>query len=372
MKIGFDAKRLFLNYTGLGNYSRTVVRDLQKYFPEHEYHLYTTKALRNTDTEHFFDKSKFTIHENHSFFNSFWRSVSIVKDLERDNIEIYHGLSAELPLGIKKSKVKSVVTIHDLIFKHFKSDYKLIDRTIYDFKSKYACEAADKIISISDFTKKDISKSYKINEEKISVVYLQINDRFLTKYGQEQLLEVKNKFDLSERFFLYVGSVIGRKNLKLVIKAMAKIESNTRMPLVVVGSGKKYLEEVKKMIADYGLDRDVFFLKNVSNDDLPKIYQLSHFFVFPSLYEGFGLPVLEAIQSKKQVIVAEDTSLVEVVGNCGVILPQNDVSRLSDAIVEKSKQPAAKPMDCQEHLKQFDDKTLSYKIMDIYKNLKSS
>ena len=366
MKIGFDAKRLFLNYTGLGNYSRNIVKNLQKYYPEHEYHLYTTKALRNPDTEYFFDKAKFIIHENKSAFNFYWRSVSIIKDLEKDKIDVFHGLSAELPIGIKRSNIKSVVTIHDLIFKHFKQDYNPVDRMIYDFKSGYACRNAAKVIAISEFTKKDILKAYNIGEDKIEVVYLPLDNKFSKKASQNELEKVKYEFNLPDKFFLYVGSVIGRKNLKSVVKAMSIIEPKWRIPLVVVGSGKKYLEEVKAMITNDGLEDDILFLKNISNEDLPKIYQLAEFFVFPSLYEGFGLPVLEAIQGGKSVIVSQDTSLEEVAGNCGIVLPQNDVISLAKSIKEKSTL-SNELGDCDKHLKKFDPEVIAKKIMEVYK-----
>ncbi len=368
MKIGFDAKRLFLNYTGLGNYSRAIVKDLQKYYPEHEYHLYTTKVLKNTDTEAFFNQSKFVIHENSSLLNSYWRSRTIVRDLERDGIDVFHGLSAELPIGIKSSRVKSVVTIHDLIFRYYKSDYNVVDRFIYNFKSKYACNNADKIVSISDFTKNDIVNSYGINDEKIVVVYLQISDRFTMRADEDKLKIVKRKFDLPNRFFLYVGSVIGRKNLKLVLKAMFNIDKKSRIPLVVVGSGKKYMEEVKQLVRDRGLVDSIIFLKDIDNEALPIIYQLAEFFVFPSLYEGFGLPVLEAIQSGKKCIVSEETSLVEVVGDCGLVLKQNDIEAMKNAIEAMIQSPAG-IIDCTKHLAKFDPELISSKIMGIYKSL---
>ncbi|HHH52955.1 MAG TPA: glycosyltransferase family 1 protein, partial [Bacteroidetes bacterium] len=163
MRIGFDAKRLFLNYTGLGNYSRTLVSNLQRFYPQHEYHLYTTKTTRNKDTEEFFDTSKYTIHECHYSLKSYWRSYSIVENLKNDGIDIYHGLSAEIPFGIDKSGIKTVVTIHDLIFKFFKKDYTLIDRMLYNMKTKYACNHADKIIAISKRTKDDILSIYGID-----------------------------------------------------------------------------------------------------------------------------------------------------------------------------------------------------------------
>jgi len=372
MKIGFDAKRLFQNYTGLGNYGRIVVRDLQKYFPEHEYHLYTPKAQRNSDTELFFDKSKFTIHESKAKFKSYWRSFSIIDDLKRDGIELYHGLSAELPFGIKNSGINSVVTIHDLIFKYFPTDYKFIDRLIYDYKSKYACVNANKIISISDYTVRDIQKAYEINKDKVSVVYLPVDSRFSNEVSKKLETEIRIKFELPDKYFLYVGSVIGRKNLKCVINAMSLIERSKLIPLVIVGSGKKYMDEVKELISKNGLDNYVVFLKYISNEDLPIIYRLSSFFVFPSIYEGFGLPVLEAIQSGRSVIVSDKTSLVEVTGNCGAVLPQNNVDSWAKEILNKLESSFSSydfVEGCKNHLKKFNSKELASKMMRIYKSI---
>ena len=343
--------------------------DLQKYFPQHEYHLYTPKVLRNKDTELFFNESKFIIHESKSKIKSFWRSYSIVNDLKMDKIEIYHGLSAELPFGIKKSGIKSVVTIHDLIFKFFPSDYKYLDRIIYEFKTKFACNIADQIISISEYTSRDIVNSYGIDDNKINVIYLPLSDRFSKEYKIKELEGIRNKFNLPSKFFLYVGSVNGRKNLKLIINSFSIIDEKQRIPLVVVGNGKKYMNEVKNLIQEKELINYVIFLNNISNEDLPKIYRLSKFFVFPSVYEGFGLPVLEAIQSGTPVIVSDDTSLVEVAGDCGVVLPKNKVSHWAESIkamsIENTKIKGFKE-NCTLHLKQFDPKVKSIMIMDVY------
>jgi len=366
MKIGFDAKRLFLNYTGLGNYSRTLVSNLQKYFPEHQYFLYTTKAVRNKDTEQFFDSSKFTIRESNSFFKSYWRSVSIINDLKKDNIDLYHGLSAELPFGIQKTGIKSIVTIHDLIFKFVKEDYKLLDRIIYNFKTKTACNRADKIITISQFTKKDLIRIYKLKPEKISVIYLPVSGNYTKSYPVDELIDIKNKFNLPERFFLYVGSIIQRKNLKIVIEAMDKTNKNELIPLVIVGNGKKHLTEIKELIKTYSLKDKVIFLNNIINQDLPKIYQLSEFCVFPSYYEGFGIPALEAIQSGKHVLVSQNTSLEEVVGNCGDILPHNNIDIWAETIEKMISINKNDKQNCSKYLQNFAPYHISKKIINTY------
>ena len=371
MKIGFDAKRLFMNYTGLGNYSRILVSNLQKYFPDNQYFLYTPKAIRNKDTEQFFDSSKFTIRENNAIFSSYWRSFSIVKDLKKDNIDVFHGLSAELPFGIHRSGIKSVVTIHDLIFKFVKEDYKLPDRIIYDLKTGYACKRADKIFTISQFTKKDLIRIYEVNPENISVIYLPVSGIFTKKYSADDLIDTKNKFNLPDRFFLYVGSVIKRKNLRIIIEAMRTIDHEELIPLVVVGNGKKYLNEIRQLVKKYSLDNKVIFLKDINNQDLPKIYQLSDFFVFPSYYEGFGLPVLEAIQSGKPVLASDNTSLVEVADNCGYFQAFDNIDAWAGSIKKMIYEDTFPDFEKNRnnHLQKFEPETITTEVMKEYENL---
>ena len=372
MNIAFDAKRLFLNYTGLGNYSRSLVYNMQRFFPHHTYHLYTPQIVRNKDTEKFFDESKFIIHTPGKKPKVLWRSFGIKKDLLRDNIDIFHGLSAEIPYGLDKTGIKTVVTIHDLIFKFFKKDYPFIDRRIYDIKTKYACRHADHIISISRHTTGDIMKSYAIGEEKISTVYLPLNPDFEKEYTFEELDAVKNKFNLPDSYFLYVGSITGRKNLALIIEALSMLDKNDYLPLVVVGKGKKYFTKIKYMIRELKLADKVIFLDNVNNSELPAIYHLSHFVVFPSKYEGFGIPVLEALQSNKPVLVSAGTSLEEVAGACGVVLNHNNAGQWAEKIKEYSHKKFDGRLikeQCRRHLMNFEPSLLSKKIMDIYLTL---
>ena len=157
LTIGFDGKRAAHNYTGLGNYSRYIIRILSEYFPVNKYKVYSTQAIRSRQ-----DDSAWQNHPSVSFaqpkqkrFKSLWRSYGIIKDLKRDGIDIYHGLSNEIPFGIQKSGIRSVVTIHDLIFLRFPEYYPAFDRKMYQLKFRYACKKADKIIAIDVSQKPD-------------------------------------------------------------------------------------------------------------------------------------------------------------------------------------------------------------------------
>src|SRR5690554_1012496 len=157
MKIGFDAKRYFHNNTGLGNYSRDLVRILSGYYPENTYYLYNTKPNIERsvliNTKHTIERLPSSFFAKK--FKSIWRMAGIKKQLKKDGIHIYHGLSGEIPINLP-DKIKSVVTIHDLIFMRYPHLYSFFDRKIHFWKFKYAAKHADYVIAISEQTKKDI------------------------------------------------------------------------------------------------------------------------------------------------------------------------------------------------------------------------
>src|ERR1051325_4033137 len=195
MNIGFDAKRAFLNASGLGIYSRTVIKALVNTFPQHNYSLFTPKKSKSLFSE-FISKHKNAsiilpkgiINEN---LSSRWRSYGITKQLTGS--DVYHGLSNELPFNINKYKGKKIVTIHDLIFLRHPKLYPLIDRKIYNKKFRSACELADTIIAVSEQTKKDIIESYKIKPKKIEVVYQSCDDVFYKERSSEEVNKIKAK-----------------------------------------------------------------------------------------------------------------------------------------------------------------------------------
>ncbi len=186
MNIGFDAKRAFHNSTGLGHYSRTLIRSLADCYPEHQYYLFNPKpsSLFSFPEKNIQEVRPASFINN--IFSSVWRSSWVKNDLKKYKIDIYHGLSHEIPVGIQKTGIKSVVTIHDLIHERHPEQYNAIDVKIYNKKFRYACANADKIIAISEQTKKDIIEFYKTPEEKITVCYQSCNPAFSTAVSETE------------------------------------------------------------------------------------------------------------------------------------------------------------------------------------------
>ena len=197
MKIVFDAKRFFHNTSGLGNYSRDLVRILAQYFPENEYILLNkNKSERGSDilessNVHFVETSK----------GKMSRQFKMGKDAQKQNADIFHGLSGELPLKWDKKPIKKIVTIHDLIFERYPQYYSFFDRKIHFWKFRKAANSADKIIAISEQTKRDIIQFLKVPESKIEVIYQGCHKAFKEQQSEEFIQKTKEKYSLPENSF---------------------------------------------------------------------------------------------------------------------------------------------------------------------------
>lgn len=325
MKIGYDAKRLFHNTTGLGNFSRDLIQILNRYYPENEYHLFNPKpkkidrlAIDNkTIFEHlpiqFVDKK----------LSSLWRSKKCIKDLKREGIDIFHGLSAEIPVGIEKTTIKSIVSIHDLIFLRYPQFYKKIDVAIYTKKTKNALKNADLIVAISEQTKQDIIHFFNTDPKKIKVIYQGCHKAFKERATLETVNQIKKKYQLPEKFILNVGTIESRKNLISIIEAIKE----TDISLVVIGRKTPYYEKVASLIDQEGLKNQVYFLQGLSIEELACVYQLATIFVYPSLFEGFGIPIIEALYSQTPVITSKDGCFNEAAGPHSIFIdPKNYIA----------------------------------------------
>jgi glycosyltransferase involved in cell wall biosynthesis len=365
MKIGFDAKRAFSNKSGLGNYSRDVISSLIDHYPENEYFLFTP----NPNTELLEKKYRNNIiYPQKKATASYWRSMTMSNDIEANKIDIFHGLSNELPLNIKHIKAKKVVTIHDLIFLKFPKLYKLIDRKIYDFKFKRACQNADKIIAISNQTKEDIIHYYKIPESKIEVIYQTCNQIFKQQFDNEIKEKTKIKFQLPQNFVLNVGTIEKRKNVLNVIKAIHNVD----ISLIIIGKETEYAKEVKSYIYKNELQDKVKILNNVNTQELACIYQLSKIFIYPSIYEGFGIPILEAFFSGVPVITGNAGATAEAGGEAAIKINPLDYKMLEKQIIyllENNNVREELISKGFERAKLFEKETVAKNIINLYKKL---
>ncbi len=327
MKIGFDAKRAFLNASGLGNYSRNTLNALHQYYPENQQILFTPE-IKN---EFFKNQNQFEVvsPQNPLFriYSSVWRNFMVSRELKTRNIEIFHGLSNELPNGIHKTDVPSVVTIHDLIFIRFPEFYKTIDRKIYFNKVKYACSSAQKIIAISEQTKEDIIRFFNVDSNKIEVVYQSVAPVFFESKNSENL---RSKYNLKEHFILSVGTHEPRKNQLSVLKAI--VAEKFDIQVVFVGKQTSYTKKMTRFITENKMGNRVLFLRNISDSELAGLYKMASLSVYISFFEGFGLPVIESMASGCPVITSNVSCLPETAGGAAILCTPNDVDELGSQI----------------------------------------
>lgn len=364
MKIAFDAKRFFHNTSGLGNYSRDLVRILSEYEPENEYLLLNkNKSERGKDIlerpdVHFIETSK----------GNFSRQLKMGKDAQKQGADIFHGLSGELPLKWDPKPIKKVVTIHDLIFVRYPQYYSFFDRKIHFWKFKKAADTADKIIAISEQTKRDIIQFLKVPETKIEVIYQGCHHAFKEQQSHELMQAVKEKFKLPERFVLNVGTIEDRKNLLNVVKAI----NGTEIPLVVVGRKTKYYQKIESFLKKNKMEKQVLFLEGVSMDELACLYKLADIFVYPSFFEGFGIPVIEALFSKTVVVTSNTSCLPEAGGKDSVYVnPDNDLDIRAKLkfLWENESERKRREEKGFEFVQKFNDEPIAKELINFYQKI---
>ena len=386
MNIGFDAKRAAQNRTGLGNYSRFVIRILSEKFAGNQYHLYTPKPHRMPYLQEIPTLKHLFLHFPPqgiwSRLRSLWRVWGITKDIQKDGIHIFHGLSNELPLNIgtpeqRKMKAggkgcKYIVTVHDLIFIHTPQYYHWIDRQIYNFKFRRACRCADRVIAVSEYTKQEIMHYYHTPESKIDVVYQGCDPVFSQKIEEGKLQEVKARYQLPNKFVLYVGSIEERKNLMLVAKAMAKLNRRAAIHVVAVGRRTAYVDKIQDFLKAQGIEHLFHFYHQVPYADLPSFYKWASTFAYPSRIEGFGIPLLEAISSGVPAIGCTGSCLEEAGGPNSIYVNPDDAQGMADAILRTCTDEDLRQHMISEGKKyalNFSDEKLSHDLMKVYENL---
>ena len=374
LKIGFDAKRLFHNRTGLGNYSRDVVRGIQKSFPKVHITLFSPSVSQHNFVVDILENKSTSIvsAKVSKWFFGIWRTFLLPKIIKENRIDVYHGLSHEIPRFRRISEVKYVVTVHDLIFLRYPENYPFLDRVFYQWKLKHACSKADKIVAISEQTKKDLIHFYTVPATKIEVVYQSCAEQFKSDKSNENWSDVRSKYSLPLEFILNVGTIEKRKNLVLLLQA--NHQAKKQLPIVVIGKKKKYFQEVEQWISKNSPRFKILFLEGVNLDELVSIYQQASLFVYPSVFEGFGIPIVEALYSKVPVIAAKGSCLEEAGGPHSVYVDPTNSAALAIQIDELLLDETKRQTMIEEGVRyasNFTNETQAKALMNIYQELKA-
>ncbi len=376
MRIGYDAKRLYNNFTGLGNYSRFIVDGIHRSFPEEEIYLFTPSVKNHPEIKIYQnDSSLTTILPSRTLqqlkLGSYWRSFQVKNEAKKHQLDVFHGLSQELPKKIS-SATKSVVTVHDLIFIRYPQFYQPVDRWIYTQKIKHACKEADVIVAISEQTKNDLIEFLNVPAEKINVVYQGCHPNFKRTFSKEELKQVRQKYQLPEKFLLNVGTIEPRKNALSILKALNEWKDATSIPLVILGRPTHYLNELNKYAQQNNLTNRIQYIHKASFIDLPAIYQLSEVFIYPSLFEGFGIPLVEAIACHTPVITSTGSCFSEAAGPASLYVSPNHTSGLANAIEHVLNDESVRQKmisKSAEFIQKFESSVIAKNMMNVYRSI---
>lgn len=339
MLIGFDGKRAVKNMTGLGNYSRLVIEEMARRYSDDRFYLYTPELtsrqrenprlapLLNLENVEF----RFPFGLGPLSRGALWRSLGISRHFRPDGLDLYHGLSNELPLNILSAGVPSVVTIHDLIYLRLPQCYSAPDRFLYNYKYGRSARNATRVIAISQCTKRDLVELQGVDESKIDVVYQGCDPSFRKVWKDDRLEDLRNRYGLPSRFLLQVGTIEMRKNLELSVRSLSAIDPAVN--LVVVGRDRLgYKQKVVRIAEQLGVASRLIFLESLPFADLPGLNQAAEVVLYPSRYEGFGIPVIEALESRTPVVAATGSCLEEAGGGGALYVDPDDAAGMALAV----------------------------------------
>lgn len=318
MKIGIDTQTTLGRKTGFGFYVSNLVENLEKIDKKNDY------LFIKPETEQDFSTPKRWV----------WDQITMPKIARQNQVDILHQPCFSTPV-LYRGKV--VVTIHDLISVFFGHNIRFWSRLFFGRWMPFTYRFADHLIAVSEHTKRDAIRVLGIPEDKITVIHEAADERYQVIDDEEQIAHVRSKYKLGDQpFILHVGTLEPRKNLSFLVRAfaLARKEHGIQAKLVITGKKGWYYEGLFKLVDELKLQKEVIFTGYVDGEDIPALYNAAKLFAFPSLYEGFGLPPLEAMASGTPVISSNTSSMPEVVGDAGILLAPEDESSWARAITE--------------------------------------
>jgi glycosyltransferase involved in cell wall biosynthesis len=244
-------------------------------------------------------------------------------------VDLFHGPDFTLPP--LRARTKAIVTVHDLSYLRLPNCFKPALLNYLVDNVPRAVSRADWVLADSMSTRRDVIELLKVPEDKVSVLYPGVESRFRPITDARTLADIRQKYGLPERYILSVGTIQPRKNYERLVQAFSMLEAQDASLVIVGGKGWLY-ERLFQQVQDLELRDRVCFAGYVKDVDLPVVYNLAYAFVFPSLYEGFGIPPLEAMACGVPVIAADNSSLPEVVGDAGLLIDAQDTEALAHAL----------------------------------------
>lgn len=360
MRIAVDANPMFLTRSGIGHYTYHLVKQLTRIDHENEYFFYNT-ATRQRRLE------DLKLSEN-AHVVCFPRPLSPWR-AKRDRIDVYHGTSYRLWAHGKRG---SVVTIHDLALTRFPEfSKKLFGERWSIHKTRRTLMRARRIIAVSQHTARDLKDLYGVSPEKIRVVYNGLGEEFFTKPDPNCIQSARARYGVKAvDYILYVGGSDPRKNLDRLLEAFSiLVRKMGPITLLVAGGMGRRDGEIRQKISRLGLEKDVVLTGHLPAQDLHPLYCGARLFIYPSLYEGFGIPVLEAMACGVPVIASNTSSIPEVAGDAAYLIDPYDMEDMAQAmekVLEDHDLAASLRAKGQERAKAFSWEKSARQTLEVY------
>lgn len=379
MKVSLELQPCLKNKSGIGVYTYEISKCLQKYSD-----ITLCGDIFNFINRNNIEKDIDGLNFNKNIFSLFpygvyrrvWNYVPIRYNwLFNDESDIYHFFNFIVPPRIKG---KVITTIHDMTYVLYPEtmDIRNLKRIKNDIQ--YSVNRADKIITVSESSKKDIIKFLSVDEAKIEVVYNGVEyDKFNKSYSEDEKSKIRVKYNLQEKYILYMGTLEPRKNIESIIEAFSLFKrentsSSKNTKLVIAGKKGWLFESIFNLVNKLNLKDDVIFTDYIDENDKSIIYNMASLFVFPSLYEGFGIPVLEAMASSVPVITSNVSSLPEVAGDAAILVEPKDIKSIAkymDKVLADKELRNNLIKKGHEQAKKFTWESSTKKLVNIYRDL---
>jgi glycosyltransferase involved in cell wall biosynthesis len=333
MRIGIDARSLKKQRAGIGNYIHGLVRFLPQVGSEHDYFFYS-----NREIDAGVSGKRVSEQIDRAFGwcpGSLWlrgRGASLAR---RDQLDVFWATYPILPAGVP-SRILKIVTVYDLVWLRFPETTSNYARLVQKIWARKAIEKADLIVTISRSTAEDLALELAVPEEKIHCVYPGVFERYKPGNPHQSAEYISKKYSVSPSYMAAVGTVEPRKNLKLLVEVvrMLKSKGQLKCPLLVAGANGWRNSSLYRQIRAAELTEDeIRFLGYLPDEDLPFFYSGADVFLFPTLYEGFGMPPIEAMACGTPVIASNARCMPEVLGDAAILEPPDSAQRFADAIL---------------------------------------
>jgi len=338
MRIGFNSEKILQRTTGVGCYAYNLIKHLLAQDKENRYFLFFHSDTNNCSEANWMEGDNVEIDsvfsEDSNVRRIIWEQLTLPKLANEKGLDIFHYVDHSL--SIISKPVPTVITVHDLAFFRHPEAYTMSRRVYKSLISRPSIRRANKIITVSEYTKQEVLELTGVDPGKVHVVHNGINDEFRLIQDREPVDRFIREHSLPPRYILFVGTLQPRKNVVGLIKSYALLMERKAVPhhLVICGEKGWIFDEIFMEVERSRLNDRVRFIESIPHEHLPYLYNGAELFVYPSLFEGFGLPLLEAMRCGVPVVASSTTSMPEVVGDAGVLIDPNDVEGFAQSMEE--------------------------------------